>query len=300
MKTITLTTLFITLSLIGFCKTFTITNTGSTFTPNNLTVTQGDTVIFNIVKSHNAVEVSKNTWDNNQNTAIPGGFSLPFGGGTVLSSDLELGSHYYVCTPHAAFGMKGTITVNPKLPLLWTIGTPSGAAFSPNDITITEGDTVKFAIGGSHNAVEVSQSTWNNNQSTALNGGFSVGFGGGTLLPAKLPVGIHYYVCTPHAAFGMKGIIRVVAKTVSAVESDNFENTITIAPNPSSGIFKILLPQTSRENMLIEIYDFNTKLVLRKEISQSEEINISNVNQGIYVIKMIAASGIKYSKLIVE
>ncbi|GIV33294.1 MAG: hypothetical protein KatS3mg031_0829 [Chitinophagales bacterium] len=91
---------------------------------------------------------------------------------------------------------------------VWTINN-SGNTFRPDSITITEGDTVSFVIANNHNAVEVSQATWNANSTTPLPGGFSVPFGGGIVLPSKLPVGTHWYVCQPHAAIGMKGVIIV-------------------------------------------------------------------------------------------
>ena len=82
----------------------------------------------------------------------------------------------------------------------------SGLAFRPSTLTITLGDTVQFALALIHNAVEVSQATWEAD-GTASNGGFSLPFGGGTIVPGQ--TGTLYYVCTVHAFFGMKGIITV-------------------------------------------------------------------------------------------
>ncbi|MCB9080170.1 MAG: CHRD domain-containing protein [Lewinellaceae bacterium] len=90
----------------------TVTNSGFTFTPAILTVTVGDTIIFQIDGDHNATEVDKATWDSNGSTPN-GGFSTPFGGGTVVLTTAR--TYYYVCTPHASFGMKGQITVMPKV-----------------------------------------------------------------------------------------------------------------------------------------------------------------------------------------
>lgn len=98
-------------SIIGFSKTFTITASGLSFSPSVITVSSTDTIVFAKMSGHNAVEVSKTTWDANGTTALNGGFSVPFGGGTVLAKDLTAGTHYYVCTPHAGFGMKAQITV---------------------------------------------------------------------------------------------------------------------------------------------------------------------------------------------
>ncbi len=90
--------------------------------------------------------------------------------------------------------------------------TNSGFSFSPSNITIAVGDTVNFVLDPMHNVVEVSQATWNANGNTS-NGGFSLGFGGGTVIFAL--AGTYYYVCAPHAASGMKGIINVVAFGIS-------------------------------------------------------------------------------------
>lgn len=88
----------------------------------------------------------------------------------------------------------------------------NGFAFNPATITILVGDTVVFSLGPMHNAVEVTQTTWNNNGNTP-NGGFSTPFGGGTVVFPN--TGTYYYVCSPHAAMGMKGIINVVLTTIS-------------------------------------------------------------------------------------
>ncbi|MCX6232659.1 MAG: plastocyanin/azurin family copper-binding protein, partial [Bacteroidetes bacterium] len=95
---------------------------------------------------------------------------------------------------------------------VWTVSN-SGTTFTPATITINLGDTVVFTLDPSHDVLEVSQSTWNADGNTALSGGFSVAYGGGTLLPAQLTVGTHYYVCEPHASMGMKGIIIVQSCT---------------------------------------------------------------------------------------
>jgi len=94
-----------------FSTTWVVNNSGNTFTPATITITVGDDVNFVIGAIHNVREVSQATWDANGSTALAGGFSLPLGGGLVSAGDLEVGTHYYVCVPHAAMAMKGTIIV---------------------------------------------------------------------------------------------------------------------------------------------------------------------------------------------
>jgi plastocyanin len=90
-------------------QTFTITTVGFTFSPATLTISAGDTVNFSLPSDHDAVEVSKATWDANGTTSN-GGFSIPFGGGSHTFA--QPGAYYYVCAAHASLGMKGTIIVN--------------------------------------------------------------------------------------------------------------------------------------------------------------------------------------------
>lgn len=89
---------------------------------------------------------------------------------------------------------------------VWTIST-SGFAFTPDSITIMEGDTVTFVLGSGHNAQEVSQSTWNANSAGPVTG-FQTNYGV-TEDVTGLSAGTHYYVCGNHAGSGMKGLIIV-------------------------------------------------------------------------------------------
>jgi plastocyanin len=98
-------------SVAGFCTTWTITNTGFAFNPATITITVGDDINFMLESSHNVQEVSKATWDANENTPLSAGFSAPFGGALVPASQLGIGTHYYVCVPHASMQMKGIIIV---------------------------------------------------------------------------------------------------------------------------------------------------------------------------------------------
>lgn len=95
--------------------------------------------------------------------------------------------------------------------------TNQGLSFDPDAITVMAGDTIDFQISSNHNAVQVSQATYDTNGDSPLDGGFSVGFGGGKI--ALDSVGTFYYVCTPHAGAGMKGTITVQPATTSLAEA---------------------------------------------------------------------------------
>jgi plastocyanin len=111
MKKFLLFIVLFSIATIGFSTTVTVTNSGFEFNPSTITIHLGDDVLFNIASIHDVVEVSLATYTANGTTPLPGGFSLPLGGGTVPANLLTAGIHYYVCGQHASSGMKGTITV---------------------------------------------------------------------------------------------------------------------------------------------------------------------------------------------
>lgn len=134
-----LTLLLITVSTSAFCTIWTINTSGFTYTPATTNILFGDTVVFTIGGSHDAREVSLVTWTANGNTPLPGGFQTAFGGGMVLPAQLAVGTHYFVCTPHASFGMKGTIVVSP-------CPTPAQPGLITGSSTICSGTSNTYSI----------------------------------------------------------------------------------------------------------------------------------------------------------
>ena len=90
-------------------QTTTVMNAGFTFTPADITISVGDTIVWDIAAQHNVIQVSMANYTANDNTPLSGGFSVPFSGGMVTG--LSIGTYYYVCSPHASQQMKGTVTV---------------------------------------------------------------------------------------------------------------------------------------------------------------------------------------------
>jgi plastocyanin len=112
MKKSILSTLIVMMTIIGMQAQIndTIKDNGFSFSPAELTVNAGDTVVFMGSDFHPVLEVSEATWTNKGTTPLEGGFSFPSGSGKVKFT--EAGVHYYVCTAHVASDdMKGKITV---------------------------------------------------------------------------------------------------------------------------------------------------------------------------------------------
>ena len=84
----------------------------------------------------------------------------------------------------------------------------SSLQFMPADITISVGDTVRFVMTSTHNAIEVSKETYDAREAAPLSGGFQVDFGETDEITFATP-GTYYYVCTPHVTLDMVGTITV-------------------------------------------------------------------------------------------
>ena len=123
MKT-TLTLSFLTLTAIGLtacgdadgdCVTVDTVDDASDpayhdFLPADITIAAGDCVTFVMTATHNAIEVSEETYTNREIDALDGGFAVAYGETQTVVFD-EPGTHYYVCQPHVTMDMIGTITV---------------------------------------------------------------------------------------------------------------------------------------------------------------------------------------------
>lgn len=89
----------------------TVIASGMSFTPNNLTITAGDTVIWVNQSGNHNVDGQKSVFPSN-----PVSFGNDVGAGWTYKFVFTIAGEYnYHCDPHAALGMTGKITVNPKL-----------------------------------------------------------------------------------------------------------------------------------------------------------------------------------------
>lgn len=165
----------------------------------------------------------------------------------------------------------------------WTI-VNSGFSFSPSSITISQGDTVVFTLAGSHNATEVSQTTWNANGTTMLTGGFQTLFGGGTVLPVQLGVGTHYFVCQPHASMGMKG--QIIVQSSTGIDENPSLAGITIFPNPTADKISIVSDK-SKIGTTYTLSDQSGKQVLSGRINEENQmIDLSTIAAGAYFFRI--------------
>lgn len=157
--------------------------------------------------------------------------------------------------------------------------TNSGNSFSPDEILVNIGDTVVFNLSTSHDAVEVSEATWNANGTTS-NGGFSLPLGGGMVVMQS--AGMHYFVCTVHASMGMKGKIEVSDLSVAKIEYA--PEQIRIFPNPVEDKLSI---RGMKDIDIIEIYDVTGSTIYRSVAQNGlgeAEISVAELVPGLYFL----------------
>jgi plastocyanin len=183
----------------------------------------------------------------------------------------------------------------------WTVSS-SGFIFSPATITITQGDSVNFVLTGIHNAVEVSQATWDANGTAPLPG-FSVPFGGGLVLPVQLAVGTHYYVCTAHVVtMSMKGTIIVQASL--GLAQNTAKKGFSVYPDPSNGNFQLEMTNVQSDDPYdLTIYDLVGNIVYAVSGVRRQSplrIDIPDVSKGIYFIRINDGTEIYDKKIIIR
>jgi len=177
---------------------------------------------------------------------------------------------------------------------IWIISN-SGETFVPADITINLGDTVKFELDNIHEVREVSQSTWQSSGTTGLPGGFTTSFGGGTILPAQLGIGTHYYVCVPHASGGMKG--SIVVQNTTGFVSEIKHSSLLVFPNPTKNILNIQTEKSNGKSMFL-LNDLTGKKIIEGKLNNEiTSLDIENLPTGIYIL-VIGDTRKQYRKIV--
>ncbi len=153
--------------------------------------------------------------------------------------------------------------------------TNNGNVYTPDSISVMVGDTVEFMVGPTHPTLEVDQTTWTANGSTALSGGFDVPSGNGKVVITTAKT--YYYVCTNHVLLGMKGRIVATSNTVGLEENKTGE--IHLYPNPVSNVLHLNLTTPQK----VSVYTLNGALIEEFEKVQAT-LDISHLSAGTYVL----------------
>lgn len=89
----------------------------------------------------------------------------------------------------------------------------------------------------------------------------------------------------------------IVYSPTASANDTNFEDNISVYPNPTTNFVTI----STIDNSKITIFDTNGKVVLSKnEYSKNEKINLTSVDNGVYFIKIERNHQIAFKKLIIK
>lgn len=92
--------------------------------------------------------------------------------------------------------------------------------------------------------------------------------------------------------------------TATVIETFEFENSIAILPNPSSGLFKIQFDASTFESGTMQIIDSQGKVLISKKIANAEmsqviDLNLEGYAKGIYFLIFTNKNQIYKEKLLV-
>lgn len=166
--------------------------------------------------------------------------------------------------------------------------TASGMTFSPSNLTIDLGDTVRWTnAGGTHN-VNGTTTTFASNPAS-----FGNSLGTGWVFKHKFTItGTYNYRCDQHFGGGMTGTITVVDPT-AGIEPISDISSISIYPIPASKELTVQFNQFDQltNNAEIVIYDLTGKEVLKQTISASSTtLNTSSLSNTNYILKVVSGN----------
>jgi plastocyanin len=163
-------------------------------------------------------------------------------------------------------------------------------SWSPNDLTIDLGDSVTWVNNnnGSHNVNGTTATFPANPESFSM-----LTIGTNWTFGKRFNVaGVYMYRCNVHSAM-MTGKVTVVDPSLGL--GDHAVSAITFGPNPANEVITI---QTTATDFNVVIYDMAGNRVLAENLKNKNELNISALKNGTYVIEINANGTILQDKFI--
>lgn len=151
-------------------------------------------------------------------------------------------------------------------------------SWSPNDITIDLGDSVTWVNNnnGTHNVNGTTATYPSNPESfSMLTSGSNWTFGKRFNVP-----GIYMYRCDVHSAM-MTGKVTVIDPSLGL--TDNKASGIVFGPNPANDLITI---QANSTDFKVAVYDMLGHQVLSQHLVNQDQLNVSVLNKGMYLIEI--------------
>jgi hypothetical protein len=106
------------------------------------------------------------------------------------------------------------------------------------------------------------------------------------------------YTATITGSCGTEVQVCSVSFMTTDINHFSKENKIKVSPNPSSGSF-VIEPNTS-ETQILQIFDVTGKMVLNQNINGKTNIDVSNIDNGMYFIQVKTNENISTQRIIVQ
>ncbi len=99
--------------------------------------------------------------------------------------------------------------------------------------------------------------------------------------------------------------VTAPCSTAGIADYTTNDDVVTLAPNPSNGNFVLNYSTTKNQKVTIKLYDLMGRIVYTNDIKANNgfnvlEMNLQNLNKGIYTFEFISDSGRKTQKLIIQ
>jgi hypothetical protein len=97
--------------------------------------------------------------------------------------------------------------------------------------------------------------------------------------------------------------IRINSQVYAGINELTFDNSYSVYPNPTSGVFTIELSNPGSENVSVEILNQLGQVVRREELGNNAiktSINIQGINSGVYFVRTNLGNKSSVKKLIVN
>lgn len=164
--------------------------------------------------------------------------------------------------------------------------------FSPAVIDAVQGDSLRIVpLDLGHTFTQVDPETWNVNGNTA-SGLFQFDPLLVTITVELTGSGTIYYVCSPHAAMGMKGIVNV--ELASSISDHSLVRSSAFFPNPASEVIWMRDPPTDVVD--VSIVDAIGREVARMQVLSTEPLYVGDLPAGLYVLRIMDNAGMEMQR----
>ncbi len=159
--------------------------------------------------------------------------------------------------------------------------------FNPAVIDAVQGDSLRIVpVDPGHTFTQVSEATWNANGDTP-SGEFQFDPLVDPLTVALIGSGTIYYVCAPHAAIGMKGIVHV--ELASSIADHSVVRPAAFFPNPASDV--IWMREPPFDAVSVSIVDAMGREAVQMQVISTEPLFVGDLPNGLYLVRVMDRSG---------